>query len=98
MGPEDLSFNEMAAIMSDVLGRLVRFQRIPDGAFKARLVGFGMSEAMAQATLDMWTAYNKGLDVEEPRTAASTTPTSFRQWCEDTLKPAIETADARASQ
>jgi uncharacterized protein YbjT (DUF2867 family) len=98
MGPEDLSFNEMAAIMTDVLDRPVRFQRIPDDAYKARLLSFGMSEAMAQSTLDMWTAYDQGLDLEEPRTAASTTPTSFRQWCEDTLKPAIETADARASQ
>ncbi len=98
MGPEDLSFNEMAAIMTDVLDRQVRFQRTPDGAYKARLLSFGMSDAMAQATLDMWTAYGEGLDLEESRTAASTTPTSFRQWCEDTLKPAIETADARASQ
>jgi uncharacterized protein YbjT (DUF2867 family) len=95
MGPEDLSFNEMAAILTDVLDRPVRFQRIPDDAYKARLLSFGMSEAMAQATLDMWTAYGEGLDLAEPRTAASTTPTSFRQWCEDTLKPAIETADAR---
>ncbi len=98
MGPEDLSFNEMAAIITDVLDRPVRFQRIPDDAYKARLLSFGMSEAMAQATLDMWTAYGDGLDLAEPRTAASTTPTSFRQWCDDTLKPAIETADARASQ
>ena len=98
MGPEDLSFNEMAAIMTNVLDRPVLFQRIPDDAYKARLLSFGMSEAMAQATLNMWTAYGEGLDLAEPRTAASTTPTSFRQWCEDTLKPAIETADARASQ
>jgi uncharacterized protein YbjT (DUF2867 family) len=98
MGPEDLSFNEMAAIMTDVLERPIRFQRTPDDAYKTRLLSFGMSEAMAQATLDMWTAYDDGLDLGEPRTAASTTPTSFRQWCEDTLKPAIETADARASQ
>ena len=98
MGPEDLSFNEMAAIMTDVLDRPVRFQRTADDAYKARLLSFGMSEAMAQATLDMWTAYGEGLDLAEPRTAASTTPTSFRQWCDDTLKPAIETADARASQ
>jgi uncharacterized protein YbjT (DUF2867 family) len=98
MGPEDLSFNDMAAIMTDVLDRPVRFQRIPDDAYKTRLLSFGMSDAMAQATLDMWTAYDEGLDLAEPRTAASTTPTSFRQWCEDTLRPAIETADARASQ
>jgi uncharacterized protein YbjT (DUF2867 family) len=98
MGPEDLSFNQMAAIMSDVLDRPVRFQRIADDAYKARLLSFGMSDAMAQATLDMWTAYDAGLDLAEPRTPASTTPTSFRRWCEDTLKPAVETADVRASQ
>jgi hypothetical protein len=49
-------------------------------------------EARADISID------EGLDLAEPRTAASTTPTSFRQWSEDTLKPAIETADARASQ
>jgi hypothetical protein len=61
----------------------------PGEAFKARLTGFGMSEAMAQATLDMMVAKNEGLDDAEPRTPASTTPTSFRQWCEAVLKPAI---------
>src|SRR4029077_15413761 len=98
MGPEDLSFNEMAAIMADVLDRPGRFQRTPDEAYKARLLSFGMSEAMAQATLDMWTAYGAGLDLEDPRTAVSTTPTSFREWCGDTLKPAIEMTDARTSR
>jgi uncharacterized protein YbjT (DUF2867 family) len=98
MGPENLSFNEMAAIMTDVLDRPIHFQRIPDDAYKARLLSIGMSEAMAEATLDMWTAYGEGLTLKAPRTDASTTPTSFRQWCEDTLKPAIEIADARASQ
>jgi len=29
----------------------------------------------------------QGLDTAEPRTPASTTPTSFRQWCEEVLKP-----------
>lgn len=89
LGPEDLSFNDMAQIMSEVLGKPVRFQQIPGDAFKARLTGFGMSEAMAQATLDMMVAKNEGLDNAEPRTPQSATPTSFRQWCEDVLKPAI---------
>ncbi len=29
------------------------------------------------------------LDNAEPRTAENTTPTSFRQWCEEVLKPAV---------
>jgi len=89
LGPEDLSYNDMARIMSEVLGKPVRFQEIPGEAFKARLLQRGMSEAMAQANLDMWVAYNHGLDTAEPRTPQSTTPTTFRQWCEEVLKPRV---------
>jgi uncharacterized protein YbjT (DUF2867 family) len=89
LGPEDLSFNDIAKIMSEVLGKPVRFQQIPFEAFKARLTGSGMSEAMAQGMLDMMVAKNEGLDNAEPRTPQSTTPTSFRQWCEEVLMPKI---------
>jgi uncharacterized protein YbjT (DUF2867 family) len=89
LGPEDLSFNDMAEIMSDVLGMPVRFQQIPGEAFKARLLENGVSEAMAQGYLDMMTAKNEGLDNAEPRTPQSSSPTSFRQWCAEMLKPAV---------
>lgn len=89
LGPEDLSFNDIAQIMSEVLGKKVTFQQIPGEAFKARLLSFGSSEAMAQATLDMMMAKNNGLDNAEPRTPESSSPTSFRQWCETVLKPAV---------
>jgi uncharacterized protein YbjT (DUF2867 family) len=89
LGPEDLSFNDMAQIMSDVLGRPVRYQQIPAQALKDRLTGSGMSDAMAQGTVDMMVAKDQGLDNAEPRTPKSTTPTSFRQWCREILKPAV---------
>jgi uncharacterized protein YbjT (DUF2867 family) len=89
LGPEDLSFNDMAQVMSEVLGRPVRFQQIPFQAFKARLTEQGMSEAMARGTVDMLAAKNEGLDNAEPRTPQATTPTCFRQWCEAVLKPAV---------
>ena len=89
MGPEDLSFNDMAKIMSEVLGKPVGFRQIPGQAFKSQMTKFGMSDAMAQAMLDMQVAKNEGLDNAEPRTAQSTTPTSFRQWCQEILKPAV---------
>jgi len=89
LGPEDLSYNDMATIMSEVLDKPVRFREVPGEAFKARLLQRGMSEAMAQANLDMWVAYNHGLDTAEPRSPQSTTPTSFRQWCEELLKPRL---------
>jgi uncharacterized protein YbjT (DUF2867 family) len=89
LGPEDLSFSDMAQIMSEVLGKPVRFQQILFDAFKARLIASGMSEAMAQGMVDMMVAKNEGLDNAEPRTPQSTTPTGFRQWCEEVLKPAV---------
>jgi uncharacterized protein YbjT (DUF2867 family) len=89
LGPEDLSNDDMARIMSEVLGKPVRFQQVPGEAFKAQLTGFGMSDAMAQGMLDMMVAKNEGMDNAEPRTPQSTTPTSFRQWCEEVLLPAV---------
>jgi uncharacterized protein YbjT (DUF2867 family) len=89
LGAEDLSNNDMAQIMTEVLGVPVRFQQIPADVFKARLSGFGMSEAIAQGMVDMVTAKDRGLDNGEPRTPEATTPTTFRQWCEEVLKPAV---------
>ena len=89
LGPEDLSFNDMAEIMSGVLGKPVRFQQITFEEFKAGFIERGASEAFAQGMVDMMAAKNDGLDNAEPRTSQSTTPTSFRQWCEDVLKPAV---------
>jgi uncharacterized protein YbjT (DUF2867 family) len=89
LGPEDLSFNDMARVMSDVLGKPVRYQQITFDAYKSRFLSFGMSDAMAQGMTDMAAAKNSGLDNAEPRTPGNTSPTSFRQWCEDVLKPAV---------
>ncbi len=89
LGPEDLSFDDMAQIMSEVLGKPVRFQQIPFEAQKSMFIEFGVSDAMAQGMTDMLAAKNNGLDNAEPRTPENTTPTSFRQWCEEVLKPAV---------
>jgi uncharacterized protein YbjT (DUF2867 family) len=89
LGPEDLSFNDMAQIVSEVVGKPVRFQQIPMEAFRTRLAGFGMSAATVQGYADMMTAKNEGIDNAEPRTPTATTPTSFRRWCEHMLKPAV---------
>ena len=89
LGPQDLSFNDMAEIISEVLGKEVRFQQTTFDAYKDRFVRFGMSEAMAQGMTDMAWAKNEGLDNGVQRTPENSTPTSFRQWCEEVLKPAV---------
>jgi uncharacterized protein YbjT (DUF2867 family) len=88
LGPEDLSFNDMARIMSEVLGMQVRFQQNTFEAYKDRLVSSDMSGVMAQGMTDMARAKNQGIDNAVPRTPQNSTPTSFRQWTEQVLKPA----------
>ena len=45
--------------------------------------------AMAQGMTDMAWAKNEGIDNAVQRTPENSTPTSFRQWCEQVLKPAV---------
>jgi len=88
LGPEDLSFNDMAATVATMLGRPVRYQQVSFDAFAAQLRDRGMSAAFVQGFVDMMTAKNEGLDNALPRTADAITPTTFRQWCEEELATA----------
>ena len=90
LGPEDLSFNEMAGIMSEVLGKPVRFRETSVEDLRGMLLGRGASVGMAQAMVNMLVAKNEGMDHMVKRTGASVSPTGFRQWCEEVLKPALQ--------
>jgi uncharacterized protein YbjT (DUF2867 family) len=89
LGPEDLSMLDEVRIMSEVLERPVEYVRTPLDTFKAQLLAAGSSESMAQAMVDMARAKDEGLDVAD-RTPESASPTSFRQWCQEVLKPAVQ--------
>jgi uncharacterized protein YbjT (DUF2867 family) len=89
LGPEDVSFNDMAEIMTEVLGRPIRYQQIPGEAYKATLTSFGMSDGYAQGLVDMWGQIDTGVYNVEPRTPEASTPTTFRQWCQDVLEPVM---------
>lgn len=62
LGPEDLSPDGMAAVAADVLGCPVRYQQVPFEAFKAQLLGRGISESFAQGYVDMMRAKDEGMD------------------------------------
>jgi uncharacterized protein YbjT (DUF2867 family) len=89
LGPEDLSYNDMARVLSEVLGRPVRFEQISNDAFKARLMGRGMSDAMAQGNLEMWIAKGNGIDNAVKRTPESSTPTTFRDWARQVFRARV---------
>ena len=90
LGPEDLSQNDLALIMSEVLGRPIAFREVAIDVWKATLIQRGMSPAFADGYAAMMQAKAEGLDGAAPRTAENTTPTTFRDWCEEVLKPAVD--------
>ena len=89
LGPQDLSFGEIAGIVSELLGREVRYSQVPFDGFKAQLEGRGMSEAFAQGYVEMMRAKNEGMDNVAARTPETTGPTTYRQWAEEALRPAL---------
>ncbi|MET0188740.1 MAG: NAD(P)H-binding protein [Pseudonocardia sediminis] len=89
LGPEDLSQEDMARTMTEVLGRPVRYRREPLEDLGARFTGFGAGEAFARGMVDMMRAKDEGLDDGVARTPDTASPTTFRQWCEDVLRPAV---------
>ncbi|HVX33439.1 MAG TPA: NAD(P)H-binding protein [Solirubrobacterales bacterium] len=88
-GPERLSGEDMAAILSAVLGRPIDVQRVAPEAYKATLVEHGMTDAWAQGLLDMASAAERGIYDGAPADPRHPTPTTFREWSEAVLRPAV---------
>ena len=89
LGPQDLSQDDMARTMSEVLGRPVRYQRQTLDDLGSTLRSYGTGDAFATGMVDMMRAKDEGLDAGVPRTPESSSPTTFRQWCEEVLAPAV---------
>lgn len=89
LGPEDLSGEDMARIASEVLGLPVRYEQQSLDALAAQLTRFGAGPAFTRGLVDMMRAKQDGLDDGVARAAENTGATSFRQWCEEVLKPAV---------
>jgi uncharacterized protein YbjT (DUF2867 family) len=90
LGPEDLSANDMARIMSDVLGRRIRYAQQSLDGLRTALVARGVGDALVEGYVNMMRAKDDGLDDGVERTRQPASPTTFRQWCEEVLKPAVE--------
>ncbi|MFD8988124.1 NAD(P)H-binding protein [Streptomyces goshikiensis] len=89
LGPQDVSPNDLARVMTEQFGRPVRYERQPFDEMYTTLVGYGLNEAFVQGIVDMKRAKDQGLDAGVARTPDTTSPTGFEQWCAETLKPAV---------
>jgi len=90
MGPEDLSYDDIVAVLTEVLGRPIRFSPGDRAADVEMMVGFGMSRAMAESAMAMDLAAEHGLNNAAERTPQNATPTTFREFAETVLKPAVQ--------
>lgn len=90
VGPDALTPEDMARVVSEVLGRPVRFQRLDAAEYAAALRRHGASEDWARALTDLATATaEQGFYGSAAPTSPDTAPTSFRSWCERVLRPAV---------
>ncbi|WP_405666078.1 NAD(P)H-binding protein [Streptomyces sp. NBC_01166] len=89
LGPQDLSPEDLARIMTEQLGRPVRYERRSFDELYAELIGYGLDAAFAQGVVDMKRAKDEGLDAGVARTPDTASPTTFEEWCARTLGPAV---------
>lgn len=89
LGPRDLSPNDLARIMTEQLGRPVRYERQTFDELRTTLLGFGLDKEFVDGVVDMKRAKDDGLDAGVPRTPETATPTTFEHWVAQTLKPAV---------
>jgi uncharacterized protein YbjT (DUF2867 family) len=90
-GPQDLSAEEAASIISAELGKPVKcVETTPDQA-RGALKGMGMPDFLVDIILEMYGAYRDGrMDPAEPRTPDTTTPTTLAEFARIRLVPAIQ--------
>ena len=84
---DNLTPNEMAATISDVLGSQVTFEQADLEQQTASTIQRGVPEGMARDFTAMYWAQQNGI-YDEDWSHATPTPTSFRTWCETVLASA----------
>lgn len=88
-GPEDLSWDDALAIVTEVTGHPVRARRVSDDDMRTTLSDAGLSERQVEAILGMSTGLRDDFVPEQIRDATTTTPTTLAGWSYDMLRPLL---------
>ncbi|MEU3316707.1 NAD(P)H-binding protein [Streptomyces sp. NPDC006662] len=91
-GPEDLTFEQVARILTAALGRTVRLEPVSDDAVREALRTAGLPPSAVEGIVGM-TAGSRGLVPERPRDVLTTTPTRLAGWAHAELRPLLERQD-----
>lgn len=89
-GPVDLSGKDQAAILSEALHMPIAYVQVPVEAAEQGMRDAGMPPFAVDLLGEMYRAILAGrLSPAEPRSAETTTPTTFADFARETLRPAI---------
>jgi uncharacterized protein YbjT (DUF2867 family) len=92
VSPDHLTPNQMADVLSEVLGKEIQYQQTSVEDYSATLAQYGLSPAWVRGLADMATAQNDGIYDVEPRDTEALAPTTFRVWAQRALAPAVQDA------
>ena len=80
-GPADLSYEDVAQVFSDVLGKRIEFVRVTPEATIESMMAFGISRNVATSFVEMFTSHDAGRFVPaETRSVSNTTSTTFAEF------------------
>ena len=91
-GPGEISHDEIAQVLGEVLSRQVAHLRVTKEQMIGAMVGAGMCSAhMAEGFYDMGVELEAGrMAFRDPRSERNTSSTTFRQFAETVFKPVLE--------
>jgi uncharacterized protein YbjT (DUF2867 family) len=90
-GPEDLTYERVAQILTGALGRPIRLQVVSDDDVRAALLSAGLTPSAVEGIVGM-TAGSRDLVPEQPRDLVTTTPTTLAGWAYAHLRPMLPKA------
>lgn len=86
LGPEEHSYADIARIIGEETGRMIRYEQVPFKELAQQMIGVGWPEPFADAYVAMLRAKDEGMDNAVPRSSAILGPTTFRRWVAEELR------------
>lgn len=91
MGPRDVTMAQAAAAIGKAIGKPdLQYVALPYDEARKGLVGMGLTEELAGLYVEMARGFNEGIvKATQPRSPATTTPTSIETFAEKVFAPAF---------
>ncbi|MFI0454243.1 NAD(P)H-binding protein [Actinomadura sp. 6N118] len=88
-GPEDLTFEQVAKTLTEVLDRPIQLNVVGDDDVRAALRSAGLTHSAVEGMVGM-TAGTRDMVPEQPRDLETTTPTTLASWAYTHLRPLLQ--------